>query len=214
VREMNPQPSMITDPQRTDDRWVDGRPPALLPAEDGGEFNAPAPGHEFNLKLALLCGQMHETKVRGKASREMKTGEAPNRGDGFNPGRLSPETAQRGPELLRRHDTESRRVTRTGLDQEIPKGNRFGVPLQDGTDGTYVTVAAVRDLSVGILALAFALLRDRRAMGLIVLLGSIIPIGDGIVVLLHSPTPLEFLPLHWGGAVGCLIFAFLLMRRP
>jgi hypothetical protein len=96
----------------------------------------------------------------------------------------------------------------------IDAAKLFGVPLQDGTDGTYVTVAAVRDLSVGILALAFALLRDRRAMGLIVLLGSIIPIGDGIVVLLHSPTPLEFLPLHWGGAVGCLIFAFLLMRRP
>jgi hypothetical protein len=90
----------------------------------------------------------------------------------------------------------------------------FGVPLQDGIGGTYVTVAAVRDLSVGLLALAFALLRDRRAMGLIVLLGAIIPIGDGLVVLRHSASPSEFLPLHWGGAAGCLIFAFLLLRRP
>lgn len=90
----------------------------------------------------------------------------------------------------------------------------FGVPLQAGDSGTYVTVAAVRDLSVGILALAFALLRDRRAMGLTVFLTGIIPVGDGIIVLLKSPTPLQFLPLHWGGAVGCLIFGFILLRRP
>ena len=90
----------------------------------------------------------------------------------------------------------------------------FGVPLQEGDGGTYVIAAAVRDLCVGILALAFALLRDRRALGITVLLTAIIPIGDGIVVLLKSPTPLQFLPLHWGGAVGCLIFAFILLRPP
>ncbi len=91
--------------------------------------------------------------------------------------------------------------------------NLFGVPLRGETDGAYVTVAAVRDLCVGALAVAFALLRDRRAMGVTVLLGSIIPLGDGIVVLLHSSSPWRFLPLHWGGAVGCLIFGFLLLRR-
>jgi len=89
----------------------------------------------------------------------------------------------------------------------------FGVPLAGGADGAYVTVAAVRDLSIGVLALVFTLLRDRRAMGLTVLLGAVIPIGDGIVVLLHSPTPFTFLPLHWGGAIGCLAFAFLLLRN-
>jgi hypothetical protein len=95
----------------------------------------------------------------------------------------------------------------------IDAAKLFGVPIQDEPSGAYVTVAAVRDISVGILALAFTLLRDRRAMGLTVLLSAIIPIGDGIVVLVHSPTPLKFLPLHWGGAIGCLIFALLLLRR-
>ena len=88
----------------------------------------------------------------------------------------------------------------------------FGVPLSGTADGTYVSVAAVRDISVGVLTLAFAVLRDRRAVGLCVLLGAIIPIGDGIIVLRNSATPLHFLPLHWGGAVACVAFAWLLLR--
>lgn len=94
----------------------------------------------------------------------------------------------------------------------IDAAKLFGVPLSGGASDAYVTVAAIRDVSVGALALVLALLRDRRALGLTVLLGAVIPIGDGIVVLRHSPTPMQFLPLHWGGAIGCLIFAYLLLR--
>jgi hypothetical protein len=46
------------------------------------------------------------------------------------------------------------------------------------------------------MGLTFALLRDRRAMGLTVLFGAVIPIGDAIVVIRNSPTPLLYLPLH------------------
>jgi len=62
------------------------------------------------------------------------------------------------------------------------------------------------------LTLAFALLRDRRAVGLCLLFGAIIPVGDGIVVMRDSPTPLNFLPLHWGGAFGRLVLAVVLLR--
>ena len=88
----------------------------------------------------------------------------------------------------------------------------FGVPA--GGDAAYVTVAGVRDLAAGGLVVAFALLRDRRAVGVSVLVGSVIPIGDGTMALLHSPTPLRFVAMHWGSAVVCLAFAAVLLRRP
>jgi hypothetical protein len=90
----------------------------------------------------------------------------------------------------------------------------YGVSLAGGPDNAWISSAALRDLAFGCLALTFALLRDRRAMGLSLLFGAIIPIGDGIVVLRSSPTPWEFLPLHWGGAVVCLVLAFILLRPP
>lgn len=89
----------------------------------------------------------------------------------------------------------------------------FGVPLSGGSSDTYVSVAAARDVAFGALTFVFTLLRDRRAVGLCVLLGALIPISDGIVVLRHSATPLAFLPLHWGGAVACLIFAGFCLKR-
>jgi Domain of unknown function (DUF4267) len=62
------------------------------------------------------------------------------------------------------------------------------------------------------LILTFTLLRDRRAMGLSLLFGAIIPVGDAIVVLRHSPSPPEYLPLHLIGAVVCLVLAAILLR--
>jgi Domain of unknown function (DUF4267) len=89
----------------------------------------------------------------------------------------------------------------------------YGVPLAAGPGAVYVSVAAVRDVAFGALALVFALLRDRRAAGLCVLLGALIPLGDALIVWTRSPTPLQFLPFHGGGVLGCLVFAFLLLRR-
>jgi hypothetical protein len=63
------------------------------------------------------------------------------------------------------------------------------------------------DITFGALGLSFALLRDRRAMGLTLLFGAIIPLGDAIVVARHSATPREYLPLHLGGSVTCLVLA-------
>jgi hypothetical protein len=89
----------------------------------------------------------------------------------------------------------------------------YGVPLSGGPGAAYVSVAAIRDVAFGALTLVFALLRDRRAVGLSILLGALIPLGDGLIVLAKGPSPLAFLPLHGGGVAGCLIFAFLLLRR-
>lgn len=87
----------------------------------------------------------------------------------------------------------------------------YGVPLSGGADNAWISSTALRDLAFGALGLTFALLRDRRGMGLSLLFGAIIPIGDAIVVTRNSPTPLAYLPLHVGGAVACLILAAILL---
>ncbi len=89
----------------------------------------------------------------------------------------------------------------------------FGVPVTGDAGLAYVTAAGVRDLAAGGLTVAFALRRDRRAVGLTVLVGTLIPVGDGLVALRHSPAPWRCVPLHWGSALACLAFAGLLLRR-
>jgi hypothetical protein len=87
----------------------------------------------------------------------------------------------------------------------------YGIPVSGGVDNAWITTAALRDLAFGCLTLIFALLRDRRAVGLCLLCGAIIPVGDAVVVLRNSPQPWAFLPLHLGGALGCLALAGLLI---
>ena len=88
----------------------------------------------------------------------------------------------------------------------------YGVALSGGTGNAWISSAALRDLAYGCLTLTFTLLRDRRAMGLCLLFGAIIPAGDAIVVLRHSPRPPEYLPLHLSSAVACLVLAAILLR--
>jgi hypothetical protein len=88
----------------------------------------------------------------------------------------------------------------------------YGVPLSGGTHNAWISSAALRDLAFGGLALTFALLRDRRSMGLALLFGAIIPIGDAIVVVRNSAAPLTYLPLHVGGAMVCLILAVIMLN--
>ena len=87
----------------------------------------------------------------------------------------------------------------------------YGISLSGGADNAWITSAALRDLAFGCLTLIFALLRDRRAVGLCLLCGTIIPAGDAVVVLRNSPQPWAFLPLHLGGALVCLVLACLLI---
>lgn len=89
----------------------------------------------------------------------------------------------------------------------------YGVPVNGEYDRAYLTAAGVRDLCLGGLLLTFSLLRDRRALGVSAALGSAIAVGDGVIALRHGPDPIRVLPVHWGGAVGAIGLAVLLLRR-
>ena len=88
----------------------------------------------------------------------------------------------------------------------------YGVPLSGEPADKYMTAAGVRDLAVGAAVLSFALLRDRRALGISLACTSAIAVGDGVIALRNGPDPKRVLPVHWGAAVGCIGLACLLLR--
>lgn len=87
----------------------------------------------------------------------------------------------------------------------------FGVPLAGLA--AYAVAKGVRDLSVGVLLIAFALLGERRAAALTLLLGSVIPVVDGAIVLAWRGAHPGYLAIHWGTAVFCIALGVLQLRR-
>jgi hypothetical protein len=87
----------------------------------------------------------------------------------------------------------------------------FGVPLAGLA--AYAVAKGARDLSVGVLLIAFALLGERRAAALALLLGSVIPVVDGAIVLAWRGAHPGYLAIHWGTAVFCIALGVLQLRR-
>lgn len=99
-----------------------------------------------------------------------------------------------------------------GIVAPRPLAKVYGVPVHTGAGEAYLRATAVRDLSLGGIFLAFAGLRDRRALGTVFLLTAAVAAGDGSVALRYSRTPARVLPIHWGSALGLLGAAYLLLR--
>ena len=89
----------------------------------------------------------------------------------------------------------------------------YGIPLADKPSDMYIVAAGVRDLFAGSAILAFALMRDRRALGTVVALTSMIATGDAILAARHSPRPAKVLPTHLAGLAACVGGSILLLRR-
>lgn len=85
----------------------------------------------------------------------------------------------------------------------------FGIVDPDG----YYIVKGVRDIAYALTALILLVLRQRRALGWVVLADSIIPIGDCLAVITHGGTVGHALAVHGSAAVLVLITAALLLRE-
>jgi len=99
----------------------------------------------------------------------------------------------------------------------LASSKMYGVPLakaeSEDAGVAYVRATAVRDLSLGGMFLAFAMLRNRQALGVTTLLSSVVAVGDGSIALRHGPAPGKVLPIHWGSAVALWGLAYLLLRE-
>ncbi|MFJ6671595.1 DUF4267 domain-containing protein [Actinosynnema sp. NPDC091369] len=82
----------------------------------------------------------------------------------------------------------------------------FGINPWPENDG-YFVVKGVRDLAYALTALVLLLLRHRRALGWVVLVDAIIPIGDFFAVVTNGGTVAYALAVHGSAAVLVLIVA-------
>ncbi|MFD5825162.1 DUF4267 domain-containing protein [Lentzea sp. NPDC060358] len=85
----------------------------------------------------------------------------------------------------------------------------FGIVDPDG----YYVVKGVRDIAYGLTALILLLMKQRRALGWVVLADAIIPIGDCMAVITHGGTVGYALMVHGSAAVLVLFTAWLLLRE-
>jgi hypothetical protein len=87
----------------------------------------------------------------------------------------------------------------------------YGIPIHDPSAFPFMWVKGIRDIFSGLAVLSFLLRGDRRATAILFALATLIPIGDGLVILAH----LGFAPpiyIHWGTALYMAIVAAFLLK--
>ena len=88
----------------------------------------------------------------------------------------------------------------------------YGIPIHDPAAFPFMWVKGIRDIFSGLVVLSFLLRGDRRTTAILFALATLIPVGDGLVILAH----LGFAPplyIHWGTALYMAIVAAFLLRR-
>lgn len=86
----------------------------------------------------------------------------------------------------------------------------YGVPAKKDGDAAYLTIKGLRDFSYGILGLALLAFADASAVGWLMLIVAINPLGDTLIVLRHGGTKAVAFGIHFATAVVVLISAALL----
>jgi hypothetical protein len=89
----------------------------------------------------------------------------------------------------------------------------FGIPVTEEGGLFYVRALALRDGALGLYLLGLLRFSTRRAVGIVLAITVVIPVGDLLLVLdqegLSSP---EHLLLHGISGAGCAMVAFWLLR--
>ncbi|ROQ72893.1 uncharacterized protein DUF4267 [Streptomyces sp. CEV 2-1] len=86
----------------------------------------------------------------------------------------------------------------------------YGVPAKEDGDAAYLSVKGVRDLSYGILGLALLAFSDAHAAAWFMLIVTIAPLSDTLVVLRNGGTRAVAFGIHFATAVVMLIDTALL----
>jgi hypothetical protein len=62
----------------------------------------------------------------------------------------------------------------------------FGLPAREGAGIGYVIAIGIRDIAFGLYILALAWFSSRRAVGIVLALTALIPVGDILVLVVHT----------------------------
>ena len=88
----------------------------------------------------------------------------------------------------------------------------FGIPLETHHDVTFLLVKGVRDIVSGMLFLALLWVGDRRLIGTLLLIATLIPVSDGALAL-SSVGWKPVLAIHWGTTLYMLLLSWTLLGR-
>ena len=87
----------------------------------------------------------------------------------------------------------------------------FGIHFNAGGDYSFHRIKGIRDIFSGVLMCAFVLLKERRALGVTLLAGTMIPVVDMAIVLGKSYNGvLQAMP-HLIAIVICFVFGIILL---
>jgi len=91
----------------------------------------------------------------------------------------------------------------------------FGIHFTANGDYSFHQIKGIRDVFSGLLLCALVLMKERRALGIMLFLATIIPVSDMLVVLSKSYTGLQQAMPHIVATIICSVVGILLLvNRP
>jgi len=100
--------------------------------------------------------------------------------------------------------------TRFLLSPEIAEAG-YGIHFNEQVDYSFHYIKGIRDILSGVLFCAFVLMNERRALGVTLLAGTIVPVADMLIVLSKSYNGvLQAMP-HIIAIVICSVFGIILL---
>ncbi|WP_192907044.1 DUF4267 domain-containing protein [Glycomyces paridis] len=78
-----------------------------------------------------------------------------------------------------------------------------------GEAAEFLSVKGVRDLASAIVILVLLAIRERRALGWVLLAIALIPIGDGSLILVHDGSTAAAFGIHYATAVAVIVTGLL-----
>jgi hypothetical protein len=89
----------------------------------------------------------------------------------------------------------------------------YGVPAKPDGDAAYLTIKGTRDLCYGLLGLTLLALAGARAEAWFMLVVTLLPLGDTLIVLRHGGSRAVAFGIHFATAVLLVVSAVLLFAR-
>jgi len=91
----------------------------------------------------------------------------------------------------------------------------YGIHFNDQGDYSFHYIKGIRDIFSGLIICAFVLMKERRALGVTLLAGTMIPLTDMLIVLSKSYTSAAQAMPHIIAIIICAVFGILLLAtRP
>ena len=88
----------------------------------------------------------------------------------------------------------------------------FGRPVKTVDDYTWVRLAGMRDIAIGLMFAAMLVLKEQRIAGILVLLTIVVPVGDAFTVFSARGASYQVF-IHGGAAIFMAVLGLLLLKR-